>query len=294
MLNRRLASFLPHVYDGILEMSSIVDAEDNIMDTFRTEMSTAFYNTFVLTADEDGIYMFEKMLNIIADPYKEDLEFRRQRLLNRVSMTPPFTFRFLKQKLDDVIGKGSWTAYIDFDKYSIYVESSAENQNWYSEIEFTLNRIKPCNMVFVTVPRVSRKMFMNEVISYETLHWKYRLGSWKLGEHPFAIRDIGGVLKLATTESIKPVLLNGAATFVHDKIAYVLINDSVTVNEFDTKQVSNNVVSIEYSVSPENTSIITNIKLMSSNNEVLTEADVYVPVQQTVISKHIITVQEGT
>lgn len=293
MLNRRLRSFLPNVYNGIVEMDSIVDSEEQIMDVARTEMSTAFYNTFVLTADEDGIYMFEKMLSIVADPDKEDLEFRRQRLLNRLSISPPFTFRFLKQRLDETIGKDKWSAYIDFDNYSIYIESSANNQNWYSEIEFTLNRIKPCNMIFVNVPRTTDKVRMNEVISYDTLFWKYRLGSWKLGEYPFAIRDTGGVLKMATTKSIKPALIEETATFVNSKISYVLVNNSLRVQEFITKQVSSNVVSIEYTITPDMVDIITNIKLMSANDEVLTESDVYVPVPQTVVSKHIITVEEG-
>ena len=41
------------------------------------------------------------------------------------------------------------------------------------------------------------------------------------------------------------------------------------------------------------TSLITNIKLLRADNEILTESDVYVPVSETVLSKHIIRVKEG-
>src|SRR5574344_1954499 len=100
MFNRPLSSFVPSVYKEVVEMEDIIAAEEIHMNTARMEMLTAFANTFVLTADESGIIMFESMLSIIANPAIEDLEFRRQRILNRMSMSPPFTFRFLKQKLN--------------------------------------------------------------------------------------------------------------------------------------------------------------------------------------------------
>lgn len=293
MLNRALNSFLPHVYKGMIEMNAIVESEEAIVGTARAEMTTAFYNTFVLTADEYGIKMFEKIVGIVANPETEDLEFRRQRLLNRLSMGPPFTFRFLKNKLNETIGKGLWSAYIDFDNYAIYVESSSSNQNWFSEVQFTLNCIKPCNMVFINVPKTYANIDMSEVVSYSTTMWKYRMGSWRLGEYPFAIMGEGGVIKMSTTKSIQPALLNGTANFVHDEISYVLINNSLIIREFRARQVDNNVISVEYTVTPDMTDVITDIKLMRADGEVLTAAAVYVPVSQTVVSKHTITIKEG-
>lgn len=293
MFNRHLSSFVPHVYKDVVEMDSIIESEENIVDTVRSEMTTAFANTFVLTANAYGIKMFEKMLGIIADPVTEDLEFRRQRLLNRMSMSPPFTFRFLKQKLDETIGKGMWSSYIDFNNYTVYIESSSSNQNWYSEVEFTINRIKPCNMVFINVPKTYADIDVSEVVSYSTIMWKYRMGAWKLGEHPFAIMGEGGVIKMSTTKSIQPALLNETANFVHDEISYVLINNSLIIREFRARQVNNNVISVEYTVTPDMTDVITDIKLMRADGEVLTAAAVYVPVSQTVVSKHTITIKEG-
>lgn len=293
MFNRPLTSFVPTVYEGVVEMTDIMNAEDNIMDIARMEMSSAFANTFVLTADESGVIMFEKMLGIIADPQTQDLEFRRQRIINRLSMSPPFTYRFLKQKLDEIIGVGAWAAYIDFDNYTLYVESSATDQNWYSEMEFTINRIKPCNIVFINVPYTAPVLTLSEQVSYSTLKWWYRQSAWKLGQHPFATTDGGGIIKMADVKSIQQALLNDTADFVLEDIASVLLNDSISVSEFRLRQVVDNVVSVEYAVTPDMTNLITNIKLMRADDTVLTQAAVYVPVTQTVISKHIITVKEG-
>lgn len=293
MFNRPLNSFVPSVYDSIVEMHDIINAEEMEMDIARRELSAAFANTFVLTSNESGVIMFEKMLNIIANVQTEDLEFRRQRVLNRLSMSPPFTFRFMEQKLDEIIGVGAWAAYVDFENYTLYVESSAENQNWYSEMEFTINRLKPCNLVFINVPRTARVINLSEEISYTSLMWKYQLGSWRLGQHPFSTMDGGGIIKMSGVKSIQKALLNDTATSILDDISYVLINDEIVVSDFKLRQVSENVVSIEYEVTSDMTQLITNIKLMRDDDTVLTQAAVYVPVTQTVVSKHIITVKEG-
>lgn len=293
MFNRPLNSFLPSIYSDIVEMQEIMNAEESIMDIARRELYSAFANTFVLTSDESGVIMFEKMLNIVANSKTEDLEFRRQRVLNRLSMSPPFTFRFLKSKMDEIIGVGSWKSYIDFENYTLYIESSASNQNWYSEIEFTINQVKPCNMVFINVPLTASAVGLIEEVRYTTLSWKYRLGSWRLGHQPFASADGGGIIKMPEVKSVQSALLQDTAQAVSDDIATVLINDTIRVSQFKLKEVSGNVVSVEYEVLPSMTNLITDLKLLNQNDEVLTRASVYVPVTQTVISKHLITVKEG-
>jgi hypothetical protein len=275
-------------------MNDIIKSEENIMDIARAEMSAAFANTFVLTADESGVIMFEKMLNILPNVQTEDLEFRRRRILNRMSMRPPFTFNFLKYKLDEIIGRDAWSACIDFSNYTLYVESSAVNQNWYSEVMFTINSIKPCNMVFINVPYTSANIHVNEAISYTQRNWRYRLGSWKLGQYAFATLDGGGVIKMENTKSIKQALLDDAAVCISNNIASVLLNDTVEISEFTLKQVSENVVCVEYSVMPSMTNLITDIKLRRADGTILTQSTVYVPVTQNIISKHLITVKEGT
>lgn len=292
MFNRPISSFVPTIYKNIMEMDNITDAEERIMDIARKELTSAFANTFILTSDESGVIMFERMLNIIADPKAEDLEFRRQRVLNRLSMSPPFTFNFLQQKLDEIIGVDAWKAYIDYNAYTLYVEASASDQNWYSEVEFTINQVKPCNLVFINVPCTAESVVLSEQLSYTHMSWKYRLGSWRLGQYSFAITD-GGVVKVDKTKSVQKALLDNTATYVASEISAVLINDSIKISSFKSKQASDNVVSVEYTVVPDMTNLVTDVKLLRADDTVLTHIPVYVPVTQTVVGKHLITVKEG-
>lgn len=318
MYDRTLDSFVPHIYKDVTEMDAIIDAEQQHLSTAQMEASQAFANTFVLTANYEGIEMFELMLSIIANPDTETLEFRRQRILNRITLAPPFTFRFLKKRLDDIIGKNAWNAHVDFNNYTLYIESSAINQNWYQELEFTINQIKPCNMVFTNVPMTALLIALNEEISYRTIQWNYRLGfwrigadkfatiigsqvlewyyklgSWALGEKPFALTEGGAIIKMADKASITEKLLHDTAGFVLSDIKAVLINDSVKITNFRVQSAIGSLVTLEYEVTPAQVEEVTNIKLLDGNDNVLSTSNVWVPVTQTILGKHTIRIKEG-
>lgn len=318
MFNRPLNSFVPRVYKDVVEMDTIIETEQERMDDAQMEMTQAFANTFVLTANVEGIEMFELMLGIVANPQTEDIEFRRQRILNRITLAPPFTFRFLKRRLDDIIGKDAWTAHIDFNKFTLYIESSAMNQNWYQELEFTINQIKPCNIIFTNVPLTALLLAISEEISYRTvtwnyrldrwllgkdkfasisgsevLEWYYRLGSWRLGEKPFALTEGGVIIKMTDKASITERLIEDTADFVLDDIAAVLINDEVKITDFRVRSAIGSLVTLEYEVTPAQVSEVTNIKLLKADDSVLSNSDVWVPVTQTILGKHTIRVKEG-
>lgn len=318
MYNRDLKSFVPRVYNDVVEMDAIIDTEQERMTESQAEMNQAFANTFVLTANYEGIEMFEFMLGIVANPSTESLQFRRERILNRITLAPPFTFRFLKKRLDDIIGKDAWKASVDFNNFVLYVESSAMNQNWYQELEFTINQIKPCNIIFTNVPLTALLIAINEEISYRTvkwnyllgqwrlgafpfatisgskvLEWYYKMGQWALGEKPFALTEGGVIIKMADKASITDKLLHDTAGFVLSDIKAVLINDSVKITSFKVSQVIRSMVTIEYEVTPAQVEEVTNIKLLDGDDNVLSNSNVWVPVPQTILGKHTIRVKEG-
>lgn len=317
MYDRELASFVPHVYKDVKEMDAIIESEQPCVTDAQNEMTQAFANTFVLSADEEGISMFEFMLGIVANPSVEDLEFRRMRILNRITLSPPFTFRFLMKRLDDIIGKNKWVATLDFNNYTLYIESSALNQNWYQELEFTLNEIIPCNLIFTNVPLTALLMEMGEEISYRTVTWNYRLGywplgrkkfatisgsevlkwhyslsDWALGRNPFALTEGGAIIKMESKASITSKLLQDTADFVEEDIVAVLINDEVKITDFRVKMSVAGTVTLEYEVTPAQVTEVTNIKLLDSEDNVLTESNVWVPVSKTILGKHTIRVRE--
>ena len=293
MYDRLLGSFVPHIYKDVTEMDALIHSEQKQLSFAQTEASQAFANTFVSTANYEGIEMFEMMLGIIADPTTESLEFRRQRVLNRITLAPPFTFRFLKKKLDDIIGKGAWNAYVDFNNYTLYVESFVVDQQWFNELRITINRIKPCNLVFINKPLIAADVIANETIASAVKHYNYILGRWRLGQKPFVSIDPEEVIKLPNVKSINPNLLTDIAAFSATDIVAVRLNGNIKLSDFITKAGQDTATVVEYEVKPAQAREITQIELLGTGDRVLTASSVYIPVTEAVICRHAINFKEG-
>lgn len=266
------------------EFQLLQESREKVLDQF-----------FIDTMCEESILRMEKMLNILPDPAKEALEFRRDRVKNRFLVTPPFSVRYLRNQLDFAIGVGNYTLTIDNNNYTIYLESSALNQSWYEEIMFTVNKVKPCNMIFINNPSITDSIIISEQIEKSDLQYNYVLGSWKLGDFPVAnsvnTKNIKGVEQMSLTKE----LLNKLAVYVSEQTKKVLVNDNVVISTFSMREAKEQNVTIEYIINSESiqSNEITNIKLLDSEDTVLTDANVYVPVTTDTLVKHTIKIKEG-
>ena len=283
----------PSVYNGVLEISVLSETDDVLLDHALAKLERAQLNQFILTADEETISVYEKMFSILANPTTETLQFRRERILNRMSLQPPFTMRWLQNKLDEIIGVGKWNAYVDYANRTLYIESFVVNQQWFNELRITINRIKPCNLVFVNKPLIMADVVANETIVSATQHYNYILGQWQLGQEPFATTDSEEVIKLPIVKSINPNLLADIASFSATDVVAVRLNGSVKLSNFTTKAGQGTTTIVEYEVKPAQASEITQIELLGTGDRVLTASSVYIPVTEAVICKHTINFKEG-
>lgn len=283
----------PSVYDGVLEISVLSETDDVLLDRALAKLERAQLNQFILTADEETISVYEKMFSILANPTTETLQFRRERILNRMSLQPPFTMRWLQNKLDEIIGVGKWNAYVDYANRTLYIESFVVNQQWFNELRITINRIKPCNLIFVNKPLIMADVVANETIVSATQHYNYILGQWQLGQEPFATTDSEEVIKLPSVKSINPNLLADVASFSATDVVAVRLNGSVKLSNFTTKAGQGATTIVEYEVKPAQASEITQIELLGTGDRVLTASSVYIPVTEAVICKHSINFKEG-
>ena len=283
----------PSVYNGVLEISVLSETDDVLLDQSLAKLERAQLNQFILTADEETISVYEKMFSILANPTTETLQFRRERILNRMSLQPPFTMRWLQNKLNEIIGVGKWNAYVDYANRTLYIESFVVNQQWFNELRITINRIKPCNLVFVNKPLIMADVVANETIVSATRHHAYILGQWQLGQEPFATTDSEEVIKLPSVNSINPNLLADVASFSATDVVAVRLNGSVKLSDFTTKAGQGTTTIVEYEVKPAQASEITQIELLGTGDRVLTASAVYIPVTEAVICKHSINFKEG-
>ena len=288
-LDTDLLRYLPPWFRRILDFQEICKAESAQMEALAAAINAVADNFFFQTMDEGAVSTWEKIFGIVPNPQTETLDFRRERVLNRVSMQPPFTLGFLYQKLDQIIGKGKYEIHVDYPNYTLYILSSAENQSYATEVSYTVGRIKPAHIVFINQPFVANKLTLGETVALSALVWQYRLGSWGLGLTPFVLTEDKEVVVVPSNYSVQQELLEDTAKAIPPNVASARINGSIVISSLDRTTVGN-VAQVQYTVTAEQTSLVTQIELLDSDGNVLTTSPVYVPVTEDSIFTHKIQV----
>ena len=291
-LDTGLLALLPPWYREVLDYQELCRTETAQFETLADEIIGVADNFFFQTMDEGAVSMWEQVFQIVPNPSTESLDFRRARVLNRITTRPPYTLSFLYQKLDELIGPGEWTVTVDYPNYTLYIESAAQNQNYATELAFTINRIKPAHIVWINSPFVRTGLLLSETISSAQRTYNYKLGSWELGLLPFATDGPEGVIKMPETPSIRQALLTGVANFVSGDVASARVNGTIPIADL-TKSVEGAELTVTYTVLPSQTTEITALELLDGEGNVLTSSTVYIPVTTNVVMKHIIPVAEG-
>ncbi|MGG7176193.1 putative phage tail protein [Clostridium paraputrificum] len=289
-----IKKYYPKIYDGVLEIETIIDSENRLFNTLENEFNKVLINQFVISCDSETLKKYENLFKIIPDSTL-DLNFRRERILNRLAMSSAFTLKFLEGKLNELIGMGKYSIIIDYDKHTMYVESVSLSQDWFTETYITINKIKPANMVFINKPKIESKIIANEEVSYSQREYNYRLGTrWKLGEKPFKSLNPKGVLKMAEGKSITEEYLGTLRSTALGKIDHIRINGSLNISTFITKEIKEKSIVIEYAVLKSNMpGEVTKVEIMDSANKILTTINVYIPVIEDIEIKHVLKIEEG-
>lgn len=287
--------YLPTWYQNILDYQAICATEEQQFEALAQFIDQVHQNFYFQTMDLTAIEQWEQIFQIVPNPNTETQAFRQMRLLNRMSSRPPYTLGFLYQKLDELIGPGQWNVTVDYPNYALYIESSASDQSYANEVEFTVGKIKPAHIAYINTPLTTATMIMSEEISsIDQVTWNYNLGGWGLGILPFASETGIEVLKLPTTPSLQAQILNSTATFVAGDIASARVNGTIPISTISSAA-ADNTVTVTYLVSQSDTTAITQVELLDANGNVLTSSNIYAPVPVDGVNmKHVIPVQEGT
>lgn len=182
----RVMKYLPEYYERIQDFLELSETESMELDNMQGAIDRLFDDQFVLTSSEQAIRRRERMLGIQADPTRETLDFRKQRILNRYRTRPPFTIRYLQQQLDFLVGPGRALAEVDVQNFILTITTAIDEAVLFEELEHTVNTIKPANIIYQQNTALEDIIELDESIASRNVTWNYVLGSWSLGEKPFA------------------------------------------------------------------------------------------------------------
>ncbi|WP_328802036.1 putative phage tail protein [Paenibacillus sp. LX16] len=185
-MSNELLESLPPELQEIEEFQVITEAELPQMQKLIDMVTQIRNNQFIMTSDAQAIKRREQRLGIQADPTTESLDFRKIRLINRMSTKPPFTVRYLQQQLDKLVGEGLTIVTVDYASRVLTITANIDNAPVFSEVERTVSVIKPANMAYQQQTSIEDAITVEERMSYRALTRRTKLGSWGVGTIPFA------------------------------------------------------------------------------------------------------------
>ena len=140
-----LLSYLPLFLREYDETKAALNAENPEFELLWDKAAKALEDNFILTAGEDGIRHFEKVLGILPEPGR-DLETRRGIVLARWLSRLPYTYRMLLKELGLICGE-DFEANGSFEEdYYLRVVSHMRDWTKTSEVKRLLNKMVPANM----------------------------------------------------------------------------------------------------------------------------------------------------
>lgn len=168
MNKTNLSVYFPNIYKDVLEIDTLIEVENELFDDLNTKTTEVEDNQFVLTSNSRGLEVFEKMLNIIANPAIESIQFRRERIINRLSTAPPYTLRYLKQRLNSLLGVDNYDLELIYDDYVFHLVTYIGEIGKLDELLRTLFAIVPVNLQQTIENKIieegSAKLFIGQAI----------------------------------------------------------------------------------------------------------------------------------
>ena len=98
---------LPEWFQQVEEFKQIMAVEENMLGNVEKDMGRVYQNHFIKTADKEIISDYEGWMEI-RNQAGESLDYRRERVLQKLNTLPPFTIWFLRNRLNAVLGEDGY------------------------------------------------------------------------------------------------------------------------------------------------------------------------------------------
>ncbi len=137
--------FRPSVTRGNLTFDTLYDIEHNESENINDGVKNVFDNSFIKTADIDGVKRFEKIYRINGNR-NDGIEVRKEIVYNSMIYRPPFTRQRLYLLLKNVFGEGNFTYTIDIENFSVTISIPPTNVSMYENYIRKVRDIVPANL----------------------------------------------------------------------------------------------------------------------------------------------------
>ena len=157
-MDRNMIDYLPPFLRDVEENKSILTKGDQpAVSKLWDGIDDILNDIFVLTATENGIERWEKLLNLTAFD-TDTLDYRRMRVMTKLNDSIPYTYKGLKEKLNVMCGEGNYLLIPSFNEYGLEIVVSLPLSGQADELDYMLSYMIPANIVVTSRNNMVRTM----------------------------------------------------------------------------------------------------------------------------------------
>lgn len=163
----KISDYVPKLYKNNTEMINIIDSEEEEFEEgIKQDIDNTFNNTFALKANEEGLRRYEALLGITLDENKDNLEYRRARILSKLGTSGVLTRKWLEENLTSLVGKNNYQIDLDTMNYLLNINISDVYSNTASTLFNIYRPLIPSNLeLFVNLfDNINNNLYISNVL----------------------------------------------------------------------------------------------------------------------------------
>lgn len=111
---------LPDYFKSIKEYLQILRAHGYALDKLEANKKDIYNNFFIQTADTTTLSYYENLLGLVPNP-GDAITYRRQRIIQQLSLVPQFDINWLHDKLVELYGKSGFSLSVNASQCEINI-----------------------------------------------------------------------------------------------------------------------------------------------------------------------------
>lgn len=300
------------VYGNLAEAKSHCESEDVNFKTLAEDIESLSKNAEIILIDtEDGAKYWADRLGIqlanieTVDDANEwatklgivltgttlaenTLQIHKEQLLQLNGFNVNYTWPWLQKKIDDYVGDGNYTLDLDIQNFTLIVETPDASSTWANQVTWLIDKTLPSNIAYYFTIRSANDYLTTLVAKYSQTYYQYYLNYWCLGQNPFVKAQ--NWLTITDNLNISDEGWEEIANSFGQIISYAKWNN----------QYNADVISTSFNIAARSIEVITemdftvgktsveNVKLYDASNNVLAEANVFIPYSNSHSSMRVV------
>ena len=119
---------LPDYFKPVLEFIQIMRAHGHALDQLDGDIQNVYNNFYIQTCDVTTLAYYEGLLDIVPSA-GDTVEYRRQRVMQQLSLIPKFDINWLITKLNGLYGMDGYTLEVDSKKCTVDIDINSGISN---------------------------------------------------------------------------------------------------------------------------------------------------------------------